>query len=270
MSTRYEILPFGSVESEAEAAPDHLVITVTCSPRHGLDHTVDVATRVAMLGHDAVVHVAARMVRDESHLDAVLERLAAAGVDDLFLIGGDGAGSLGPYASAVELLPAILAHRHRPRRIGVGAYPEGHPMIDPPTLARALRRKAESADYMTTQLCFDPVALTRWIEHTRAEGVDLPVYVGIPGAVDRRRLLEVSMRVGVGASIGFLRKQHGLRQFLGRPEHAAHRLHDTFAPLVGDPALGIAGLHFFTFNRLSATLAWEARRDVDRREANNA
>ena len=270
MSTRYEILPFGPVEAEAAAASERLVITVTCSPRQGLDRTIDVATRVAALGHDAVVHLAARMVRDESHLGAVLERLAAGGIDDVFAIGGDGDDTLGPYASAVELLPAIAAHERRPRRIGIGAYPEGHPMIDPATLEAALRRKAELADYMTTQLCFDPTALTRWLEHTRAEGVELPLYVGIPGAVDRRHLLEVSMRVGVGASIGFIRKQHGLRQLLGRPEHAADHLHDTFAPLVGDPSLGIAGLHFFTFNRLSATLAWEGQRSVARWEARNA
>jgi methylenetetrahydrofolate reductase (NADPH) len=269
VTTRYEILPFGSVENEAAAAPDRLVITVTCSPRHGVDHTVEVAARLAALGHDAVVHLAARMVRDAGHLDAVLARLAAGGIDDVFLIGGDGAEPLGPYASAVELLPVVAAHERRPGRIGIGAYPEGHPLIDPATLEDALRRKAELADYMTTQLCFDPDALTRWIEQTRTAGIDLPLYVGIPGAVDRRRLLEVSMRVGVGASIAFVRKQRGLRQLLGRSD-TGDRLHRTFAPLVGDARARIAGLHFFTFNRLTATLAWEAQRGVDRRVARNA
>jgi methylenetetrahydrofolate reductase (NADPH) len=107
-------------------------------------------------------------------------------------------------------------------------------------------------------MCFDPDAVTRWIEQIRAAGIALPVFIGLPGAVDRRRLLEVSMRVGVGTSIGFLRKQHGIRGFLGRPHHAADHLHEAFAPLVGDRVLGVAGLHFFTFNRLQATLAWQA------------
>jgi methylenetetrahydrofolate reductase (NADPH) len=259
VSTRYEILPFGSADSEVEAAPRPLVITVTCSPRHGVDHTVDVAAGIAALGHKAVVHLAARMVRGADHLDAVLERLARNGLDEVFLIGGDGQAE-GPYASAVELLPIIASHDHRPRRIGIGAYPEGHPLIDPVVLGEALRRKAQMADYMVTQLCFDPAALSRWLEDTRAEGIDLPVYVGIPGAVDRRRLLEISMRVGVGTSVAFLRKQRGIARLFRRPEHAADRLHEVFAPLVGDARLGIAGLHFFTFNRLGATLAWQAGR----------
>jgi methylenetetrahydrofolate reductase (NADPH) len=262
MGNRYEILPFGSPEVEAHAAPRPLTITVTCSPRQGVDHTVDVATRIAAMGHRAVVHLAARMIRDEGHLDAVLRRLAVSEIDDVFLIAGDSSQPEGPYASSGELLPILAGHSYRPGRIGIAAYPEGHPLIEERTLDEVLRLKAELADYMVTQLCFDVAALSDWIVRTRDAGTDLPLYVGLPGAVDRRRLLEVSVRVGVGTSIAFLRKQRGIRQLMGRPEHAADHVHRAFAPLVGDDQLGIAGLHYFTFNRLGATLAWEARRGV--------
>jgi methylenetetrahydrofolate reductase (NADPH) len=258
MPNRYEILPFGAAEQQAAAAPRPLVLTVTCSPRHGVDRSVELALRLAALGHDAVVHLAARMIRDAEHLDAVLASLAAAGLKDVFVIAGDAHAPLGPYTSALELLPLIAVHPQRPRRLGIAAYPEGHPLVDPAVLEDALARKAPLADYMVTQLCFDPDALWRWIDRTRAGGVGLPLYVGLPGLVDRRRLLEVSMRVGVGASVAFLRKQHGLRRLLGRPGPAADHLRDAFAPLAGDAGAGIAGLHFFTFNRLLATLAWEA------------
>jgi methylenetetrahydrofolate reductase (NADPH) len=260
MSNRYEILPFGSPDAELEGVDRPLTVTVTCSPRHGLDHTVDWAVRIAALGHRPVVHLAARAVRDAWHLDAVLERLADHGVDDVFLIAGDGGEPAGPFASAVELLPVVTAHPRRPGRIGVGAYPEGHPLIDRAALVESLRRKSEHADYMVTQLCFEPGTLLSWLEGTREAGVDLPLYAGLPGSVDRRRLLEVSMRIGVGTSIAFLRKQRGIRNLLARREDATDRLHGALAPLVGDPRLGIAGLHFFTFNRLQATLAWEDNR----------
>ena len=258
MADRYELLPFGAAESEAAAVSPPLVVTLTCSPRHGIDHSLDVAERLAEGGHQVVPHLAARMLRDAAHLEAVLARLAAAGLDDVFVIAGDAHEPLGPFASAVDLLPVLAAHHLRPRRIGIGGYPEGHPLITAPALDEALARKAPLADYLVTQMCFDPEAVTGWIERTRAAGIGLPVYLGLPGAVDRRRLLEVSMRVGVGTSISFLRKQHGIRGFLGRPHHAADHLHEAFAPLAGDPALGVAGLHFFTFNRLQATLAWQA------------
>lgn len=268
MSNRYELLPFSSADAEVAALERPVVLTMTCSPRHGIDHTVDAACDFAALGHTLVVHLAARTIRDAAHLDEILGRLADSGIGDIFVIGGDGE-PVGEFVSASELLPVIAAHDRRPTRLGIGAYPEGHPAIGPAVLEAALRDKAELADYMTTQLCFDPKALVGWIRATRAAGIELPLYVGLPGPVDRRRLLEVSMRVGVGTSIRFLRKQPSIRELLGRTEHAADRLMDVIVPLRRDPELGIAGLHFFTFNRLGATLAWEAQR-ATRRELNQA
>jgi methylenetetrahydrofolate reductase (NADH) len=257
---RFEILPMGSGEAAAMALDHPAVLTVTCSPRHGVDATLDVAERLQRHGHRAVVHLAARTIRDTDHLDVVLERLAVAGMDDVFVIGGDGPAPEGPYLSAGDLLEAIADHRHRPPRIGIGVYPEGHPLIDAARLDDALRRKSAHADYMVTQLCFDVPALLAWLQEVRAAGVDLPVYVGIPGAVDRRKLLEISMRVGVGASVSFLRKQRGLGRLLGRPSHAADALHRAIEPLIGEPEWGIVGFHYYTFNRLVETWEWDEGR----------
>ena len=257
MTMRFEILPFGSAEAEAAEQDTPLIITVTCSPRHGVDQTVDVATRLAGLGHQPVPHLAARMIRDPAHLDELLERLASTGVQDIFVIAGDGPVPVGEFASALDLLPLITAHPLRPQRVGIGAYPEGHPLVDPAALDAALAAKAPLVDYMVTQMCFDAPALLGWIEGARARGIELPVHVGIPGTVDRRKLLEISVRVGVGTSITFLRKQQGIKALLGRPEHAGARLHRVVAPLIGEPELGIAGIHYYTFNRLAATVAWD-------------
>ena len=163
------------------------------------------------------LHLAARMVRDRDHLDRLLADMAEIGVDDAFVIGGDAPHAHGDYSSAVELLPDIAAHPLRPQTLGIAAYPEGHPAIDERTLAEALERKAPLADYVTTQLCFEADPLLNWIRHARAHGLELPVIVGMPGVVDRRRLMEISMRIGVGPSLRFLRKQHGFfRRLLGR------------------------------------------------------
>jgi methylenetetrahydrofolate reductase (NADPH) len=230
---RYEILPFASGEEEARGIAQPLALTVTCSPRQGMDGAVNIACRLRELGHAVVIHLAARMVRDESHLDRLLERLTNAGVVDVFLIGGDASRPVGAYESAMDLLPELRAHPLRPRSIGIAAYPEGHPLIDPDTLFDALAEKAPWSDYMTTQLCFDSDAILDWLRATRDSGIQLPVYLGLPGVVDGRRLLEISIRVGVGASLSFLRKQHGLRRFLARRQAVTEHLHAELAPLVG-------------------------------------
>jgi methylenetetrahydrofolate reductase (NADPH) len=247
VSVCFEILPVGAGEQQAAELSERVRLTVTCSPKHGPDRTVEVGTRLRALGHEVTVHLSARMVRDRAHLDELLATMAAAGIDDAFVIGGDSTEPVGAYTSAVELLPPIHEHPDRPRTLGIAGYPEGHPLIDPATLAAALAEKSRLADYVTTQLCFDPDAILRF-----ARQVELPVIVGLPGIVDRRRLLEMSVKVGVGPSLRFLRKQRGLRKFF-RLSAAADALYDALAPHAAE----LAGFHFFTFNRLLDTWAWE-------------
>jgi methylenetetrahydrofolate reductase (NADPH) len=256
LEPRYEILPFGSSEEQAAQAGERLRLTVTTSPKHGVDRSLELALRLRRLGHDVTLHVAARMVRDASHAEEILERAHAAAIDDLFVIGGDAPEPLGPYASAGDLLDVIAEHRLRPPRIGIGAYPEGHPLIDQATLDAVLERKAIVADYLVTQLCFDVKTLVAWLETTRARGIEQPLYLGAVGPVERRRLLEISTRIGVGPSLRFLRKQRGLTTLFRSPAHTATTFYRAALPYAGDPALGIAGFHFFTFNDLVGTRRW--------------
>jgi methylenetetrahydrofolate reductase (NADPH) len=258
---RFEVLPFPGIVEEAARLPRPARVAVTCSPKHGPDRGVEMAARLRQLGHSLTVHVAARMVRDGDHLDQLLAGLADAAVDDLFLIGGDIEDPVGEYASAVDLLPLVVDHRQRPRTIGIAGYPEGHPRISDEELQRALREKSRLADYVVTQMCFDPEALRTWIVRQREQGMELPVVVGMPGKVARRKLLMMSARIGVGPSIDFLRKQKGLRGLLSR-RSTADRLYDRIAPLLDDPALAVAGFQYFTFNELLQTWEWHQNRRV--------
>jgi methylenetetrahydrofolate reductase (NADPH) len=257
---RYEILPFGKGPEQAAKLETPLHLTVTTSPKHGVDRSVDVALRVRQAGHDVTLHLAARMVRGEQHLDEILERTRGAGIDDLFVIGGDAPEPLGPYTAAGELLDVLVDHPLRPSLIGVGAYPEGHPLIAPDVLEAALVAKAQVADYLVTQLCFDTKALVAWLDGVRGRGIDLPLYLGAVGPIERVRLLEIATRIGVGPSLRFLRKQRGLTQLFRNPSNSALRFFDQLHPRVGE--LGIVGFHLFTFNDLDGTRAWYEERST--------
>ena len=254
--SQFEVLPLERSVELAERLPRAERLTITCSPRHGPDESVAIARRLQGLGHDVTVHVAARMVRDRAHLDELLDGMAQAEAD-LFLIGGDATPPQGPWSSAVDLLPVIAEHPQRPSEIGIAGYPEGHPRIDDGTLADVLHKKSALADYVTTQLCFDPDAVLAWLRETRERGVTLPVLVGLPGVVDRRRLLEMSMRIGVGPSLSFLRKQRGLRNLLGPARVTPDRVYDGLAPCLEEHDLNITGFHYYTFNQLVDTWEWE-------------
>lgn len=263
---RFEVLPLDRTVEEVERLTVPLQLTVTCSPKHGPDRTLEIAGRLRALGHSVTPHIAARMVRDEAHLDALLDGIVDADLDGMFLIGGD-ADTQGPYSSAGELLPLIADHPRRPGVIGIAGYPEGHPLISDEELDAALGDKSHLADYVTTQMCFDPDAVRSWVVRQREKGVSLPVVVGMPGKVKRRRLVEMSARIGVGQSISFVRKQRGIRQLLSR-RSAVDGLYDALAPTLTDPGLRIADFHFFTFNQLVDT--WEWYQQKDGAQANHA
>ena len=253
---QFEVLPLERSVALGGELPRPERLTVTCSPRHGPDESVAIAQRLRALGHGVTVHVAARMVRDRAHLDALLDAMGQAEAD-LFLIGGDATPPQGPWSSAVDLLPVVSEHPQRPSEIGIAGYPEGHPLIDSGTLADVLEQKSALAGYITTQLCFDPEALLAWLRDTRERGVTLPVLIGLPGVVGRRRLLEMSIRIGVGPSLSFLRKQRGLRKLLGPSTVTPDRVYDGLAPHLEDRELNILGFHYYTFNQLVDTWRWE-------------
>lgn len=95
----------------------------------------------------------------------------------------------------------------------------------------------------------------------RRIGVPPSEYRARFSVVDRRRLLEVSMRIGVGPSLAFLRKQRGLRSLLGRSRVTPDRVYDALLPGLEDrPGLNVTGFHYYTFNQLVDTWKWERQK----------
>jgi len=259
-SAKLEILPLAGVFSQLAEVGAGETLAITASPAKGLEASLAVAERLRREDQRVVVHLAARMVADREHLDRLLERMEAAGLDRAFVIGGD-APTPGAYPDALSLLRAMAERGHHLSEIGIACHPQGHPDIPDDVLLAALEAKAPFADYMTTQLCFDASALAAWIRARRRDGMTLAVDVGVPGAVDVPRLLRISLRVGVTDAARFVSKQGGLLTRLLRPGgYRPDRLLDELAPTLADPAAGVRGLHLFTFNQVAQTEAWRRRR----------
>jgi methylenetetrahydrofolate reductase (NADPH) len=255
-----ELIPLRGADEKLAAVTTDTTITITCSPKFGLERTLEHVARARQIGRRVVPHLAARMVRDEEQLQDFLDALNLHGVDDLYVIGGDSERPVGKYSEALEILEAIQYLDHSLVRIGVACYPEGHPEIPDAKLTEALQHKQQYADYMVSQLCFDSAALTTWLAATRDAGILLPIRVGIAAPLHSRKLIELSLKIGVGSSVKFLTKQHGFvgKLLLGRsyaPEGLVTEIveHDRFKDL------GIEGLHLFSFNQVQVTLEWQNR-----------
>jgi methylenetetrahydrofolate reductase (NADPH) len=199
-------------------------------------------------------------VAGRKHLEEIVRWLDEHRLREIHVIGGDSREPVGPYASAFQLLDAMSHLEHGIEEVGIGGYPEGHPLIDDQELDRALMDKQSFASYIVTQLCFDADVILGWISYIRHRGIRLPVYVGLPGAVERKKLLKVSLKVGVGDSVRFLKKQAGLVGMLLKPGgYSPDELVGALAPYAGDKHYDIAGLHLYTFNQVESTEQWRQR-----------
>lgn len=253
----FELIPLKNVREQAAALPRGATISVTASPGKGIEVTVDLAIELEGTGLRAIPHLSARMIRDRAHLASLLDRLAGAGIDRAFVVGGD-ADEPGEFLEGLSLLRAMADLGRLPKELGVPCYPQGHPDIPEDALLQALYDKAPLVQYMTTQLCFDARAIATFLAARRAEGNTLPVKLGIPGVAEVPKLLSISARIGVRDASRFVLKNTGLVGAILR-SGGAYRptsLVRQLAPLIADVEADVLGLHVYTFNNVADTEAW--------------
>lgn len=259
----YEVLPFkGTFENVLENVPKTTHLTVTASPPKGIAATIELATKLAGEGYSVAPHLSARMIADKHELNDILDSLVGAKISSLFVIGGDG-DPKGSFTDSIQLLRAIRDSDHSFADIGIGGYPEGHALIPAPALMGALKEKAKLADHITTQICFNATTITSWADSLVHQGVDLPVRVGVPGAVSRQKLIKITGSIGLGDSAKFLRKQKNMFwRFFLPGGYSPNKIIAGLKPALTS-ASTVQDLHIFTFNELKATEAWR-RQMLDR------
>jgi len=260
LGAKIEIIPTRDFARRLAVVPRGATVTITCSPKFGVERTLAAAELAAGDGYRVVPHLAARQVADEVELKRLVGRLAGAGVRDLYVIGGDAPVPAGIFSSAAELLDSLGGIEHDFASIGVACYPEGHPHIAEPDLTRALLRKQPAADYMVNQICFDVGALLGWLRAARAAGIGLPLHLGLAAPMQVRKLVELSLKIGVGSSLRFLTKQHGLLgQALRGASYQPEQLLLDIGAELASPELNIERLHLFSFNQVAAGVDWLRR-----------
>jgi methylenetetrahydrofolate reductase (NADPH) len=254
----YEVVPSQNTERNVlENVPTTVPLTVTVTEAKGIDTTLDLTERLVRHGYTVAPHLPARQFLDRKHVTDVVARLREARVRSVFVVGGDAPRPAGEFEDAYSLLRAMQEAHHPFEGVGIGGYPEGHPAIPQEALNLSLKQKAPMATHIITQICFDAGTTANW---AAGVAVDLPIHVGIPGPVNRQKLIRISASIGLGQSARFLRKQQSLLwRFLlpggYHPTKLARRL-SVAVPKTGG---NVHGLHIFTFNELSGTERWRQR-----------
>ncbi len=257
---RFEVLPTPSAEDQVRAhVPTEVTVTVTASPAKPLATTIDLTCRLAADGYDVVPHIAARMVSGRPELADLVARLTEAGVRKVFVPAGDAKEPAGTYIQSLDLLRDLKELGSPFAEVAITGYPETHPSIDDDVTVQAMWDKQDFASHIVSNMTFGDEHLAQWVERIRRRGILLPLYVGVPGPVERAKLLGMATKIGVGESMRFLAKQKGIFARIAGPGFATDAFVHRVAALAANDRLAIAGLHVFTFNQLEAAEAWRQR-----------
>lgn len=256
-----EIIPVPGIEDKLDSLPSDMYLAVTCSPTKGVDETLELSEKLIERGFKVTPHIASKCVSGEKHLEAIIKKLDELGIESIFVPGGDRPEPMGDFNNALDLLKALKKLGHNLNKIGMAAHPEGHPDVSDEILMEALEEKKDLADFIVTQMCFDAEILNDWMNQIQKKGIELPVWVGLPGVIERGRLLKTSLRIGVGDSLRFLRKKSQvatelMKSSIYNPDDLVRDITEQID--INDSKL--AGYHIYCFNQIETTEKWRTER----------
>jgi methylenetetrahydrofolate reductase (NADPH) len=226
--------------------------------------TVDLVTRIKHeIGLETMAHLTT-VGHTKEELADVLDTLAAGGIENVLALRGDPprgqthfVKTEGGFGYGQELTRFIKANYDF--CIGGAAYPEGHiEALDLETDLRHLKEKVESgAEFLITQLFFEPSIYFRFVERARAIGIDVPI---IPGIMPVTNVAQIHRFTSMcGASI-----PDSLRDLLDRAKDDEQAVLAVGVEWAADQcrrllAGGAPGIHFYTLNRArSAMMVFES------------
>jgi methylenetetrahydrofolate reductase (NADPH) len=95
-----EVTPLKGAEDKIQAVPVGATVSITCSPKFGLERTIDHVAAAVSKGYRVAPHLAARMVESDQMLRGFVHRIVDLAVTDLHVVGGDADQPLGKFFDA--------------------------------------------------------------------------------------------------------------------------------------------------------------------------
>ena len=195
-----------------------------------------------------------------SELGMVIDDLRQHGIENVLALRGDppeGQSTFVPteggFAYANELVSFI---RDRcDMCIGAACYPEGHP--ESPSSAQDmdnLKRKVDGGvDFLISQLFFDNDAFLSVRERALKAGIKVPVLAGIMPILSVRQVKRFTDMCGATIPRDLLRKIEAVEDDAEAVRHIG--MYHTTQQCLDLLGHDVAGIHFYTLNRSTATRA---------------
>ncbi|MDP2739541.1 MAG: methylenetetrahydrofolate reductase [Pseudorhodobacter sp.] len=230
-----------------------------------IEDMVATAKRLHLEGYPVMPHFPARIIKDRATLaDWIARYQGEADVKQALLLGGGTNTPAGEFDSSMQLIETGLfdgfTHLH------VAGHPEGNRDIDPDGSDRmvmeALRWKqafSERSDAkmaMATQFCFEAAPVIAWADRLAAEGIKLPIHIGVAGPAKLQTLIKFAIACGVGASLRVLQKRAMDVTKLLLPYEPNEVIADLAAHKARHPDFGVEAVHFFPLGGIKTNATW--------------
>lgn len=237
-------------------------VYVAHPPGTPITDIIQLAGRVQKLGLRAVPHIIARKLESRGQLEEALATAQGFGIDHALCVAGDITAAEPVFNSSLEVLETGLFSKYGFREVGVAGHPEGSKAIGEARVEQALNGKAafaKAADfnvYIATQFTFDPEGIVAWETATTAQGVTMPIHIGMPGPASLRQLAKFAMLCGVGASMRMLTSRTAAMANLLSTQAPDEMITYLARHRGAHPDSRIKKIHFFAFGGVVKTARW--------------
>lgn len=259
-----------SLERLAPLAPDFVSVTYGAGGSTRT-RTLDVVAKIKQnTGIEPMAHLTCSgATRDE--LASVIDRLGEAGIRNILALRGDPpkgqeefVATDGGFRYASELIAFI--RERGDFCVGAACYPETHvEAVSAEADMGHLRTKVDAgADFLITQLFFDNDVFSKFVNRTRAAGIEVPIVAGIMPVTNLGQVERFTKMCGasIPAPLHDRLREAGEdphEVFWSGVSYAARQCGQLLNPPSTDPysspPRGVAGIHFYTLNKSPATRA---------------
>jgi methylenetetrahydrofolate reductase (NADPH) len=227
------------------------------------DRTHDLIVRIQKETNLTAVSHLTCVCHSLAEMESILDRYAAAGIENILALGGDPPKSMPNYDRsqdafqyAEQLVQFVRTRKTADTRgfgIGVAGFPEGHPGT-PNRLQEMdyLKRKVDAgADYICTQLFFENRDFFDFRERCELAGIKVPIIAGIMPVSSKAglvRMAELSAGSRIPASL--LRAVNRCQDDTAVEKVGIHWATEQCRGLLDG---NVKGIHFYTLNKSDAT-----------------
>ncbi|MEM8570554.1 MAG: methylenetetrahydrofolate reductase [Pseudomonadota bacterium] len=221
------------------------------------------AWRLTQEGFRVMPHFPARGIASRAELAYRVEAYADLGIRDALVIAGGIETPRGPFHDSMQLLETGLFDAFGYTNLHVAGHPEGNRDIDPDGGSRrvtealrwknAFQSRTSARMAIATQFSFEADTVIDWARALRAEGITLPVHIGIAGPAKLQTMIKYAMACGVGASLRVLQRRAADLSNLILPFEPTDMLSKLARYKAQYPDFGVESVHFFPLGGIRAT-----------------